>query len=289
MPEAIAVEPLRCAGCGALLALGRGKMARCLYCGADTPIPAAYDMLQRAAQSFADDRSLAAKLYGRVGKPPGKFAQAIGRGAEGSARLGGLVGGTLLWIAVENGFVGIPLVMAAAYALGFPVAGLIRAAYWVGRLPAPKELSPYMVLAWTTLAVVLLIALPAIVFRKERALDSVRRDIHASLAAALPERDGGPSLCRNCGAALDIPQGARGVPCSYCRADNLVALPKEWVSRVRATEFKQFLQIDGALESFRLASEVATQRMWTLALAMLFVFPLVMGLAWFLTAARISF
>jgi DNA-directed RNA polymerase subunit RPC12/RpoP len=288
VPGSVGVEPLRCAGCGGLVPLGQGKTARCPYCHAETPIPEAYDALQRAAKSFAEDQVLARRLYGALGKPPGRIAEALGLGLETSARIGELAGGLIVGLALEHPF-GVLLLMAAAYALGFPVAALFRVYYWIAGLPTAQPISPYRVLAVTTVVVALFVVVPLILLRRERAIAGVRRDVHASLAARLPEREGGPSLCRNCGAALDVPRGALGVPCTYCRADNLVALPQAWVERVRATEFKHFLQIDAALEAHRRASEAATGQVWMLAGAMLFLFPLVMAVAWLLVQAKISF
>ncbi len=272
-----------------MLALGQGKSAHCAYCGADTPIPDAYAALQRATQSFAADRNLAQQLYGDVGNPPGWFLRKWGRGAEGSADLGVFIVGGLVVLTFENPIVGLPMLSAAAYALGYPVAALMRAIGWLagGWLQGP--LSPFLVLAVTTLAVTLLVAVPSVIFGKERALAAVRRDIHASLAAALPERPGGPSRCRNCGAALDVPAGARGVPCPYCKADNLVALPHQWVARIQASEFHHFLRIDAALEAFREASRVARERLWGLVFGLVLVFPVVMGIAWFLDRLNFQF
>lgn len=284
-----ALRPLACARCGAVLALGQGKTTRCAYCGTDTPVPEEYATLQRAAQSFAADRNLARQLYGDLGEPPGWFVRAWGRGAKGSAEVGVFIIGGLVALTFESPLVGVPMIAAAAYALGYPVAALMRGVGWLagGWLQGP--LSPFLVLAVTTLVVTLLVAVPAVIFGKERALAAVRRDVHASLAAALPERPGGPSRCRSCGAALDVPDGARGVPCPYCKADNLVALPHEWVTTIQASEFHHFLRIDAALEAFREASRVAQESLWQLVFGLILVFPVAMGIAWFLDKLKFYF
>jgi predicted Zn-ribbon and HTH transcriptional regulator len=287
--QEISVRPLTCSSCGAALPLGEGKIARCPYCKSETPIPEEYGAAQRAAKSFADDRKLAEQLYGRIGRPPGWFARAVGRGAEGATNIGTKVGVVLLGLVAEQPLIGIPLFMAAAYALGYPVAAVVRAVCWITLQPSPGPLSPYPILAGTTVLVVFGFGIPAVLFSKERALSEVRGDIHASLAAALPERPGGPSRCRNCGAALDVPPGALGVPCPYCKSDNLVSLPASWVAHVRGKEFHQFLRVDAALEAFRQASEASSERIWKLALGVVLVFPVVMFLAWLLDAAKIHF
>ncbi len=108
------------------MALGQGQTATCGYCSAHTPVPPEYRQLQQANRSFAADRELAHQLYGDVGKPPGRFLQTWGRGAEGTARIGGLVAGALLGITLSHPLIGPALFMAAAYGLGFPVAAGIR-------------------------------------------------------------------------------------------------------------------------------------------------------------------
>jgi LSD1 subclass zinc finger protein len=289
MGENVAVRPLCCSACGALLSLGQGTTVRCPHCTAETRVPEEYGSLQRAARGYAEDRRLAESLYGRVGKPPGRFAMALAHGADDTVGIASVVGRVLLGIAGSHPGVGVLLFMATAYAIGFPIAAMIRAAYWLTRHPVPAHLSPYLVLGIATPAVVFLIGIPVVLLKREGLLATVRKDIHASLAAALPQRPGGPSLCRNCGAALDVPPGALGVPCTYCKADNLVALPASWVARVRSKEFHQFLRIDGALEAFRLASEKAREQVWMLTFGLVFAAPVVMLLAWLLTAATIDF
>ncbi len=289
MTQPTQLRPLPCSSCGSVLALGQGKSARCPYCKAETPIPAEYGALQRAAQSFADDRRLATQLYGTLGKPPGWFARAVGSGAEKSVGIGSVVGGVLIWLMLANPLIGLAALMAAAYALGFPAAAIIRGIAWLSHDPISGPLSPFAVLPAAMVLVVIVVGIPAIRFGRERELADVRASVHASLAAKVPERAGGPSLCRTCGAGLDVPSGALGVPCPYCKSDNLVALPPEWVAQVRGKEFRHFLQIDAALEEFRLVNERARELMWKVGLGFVLVFPLVLMLAWFLDAARINF
>jgi len=284
MQDAVALRPLQCVGCGAALPLGQAKTARCRFCNAETPIPDAYLALQRSAKSFADNRTLAEQLYGDVGQPPGRFLRTWGQGAEGTARIGALVVGGLLAAVYIHPLVGLGCTLAAAYALGYPVAAAWHGVDWILGYPS-VPLSPYPVLLIAALVVVLLVGIPAVLFGKERALAKVRKDIHASLAAAPPERPGGPSRCRTCGAALDIPQGALGVPCVYCNTDNLVALPETWVTRLQASEFHHFLQIDAALDAFRRTAREANEELWLLLAGLVFSLPVIMLLAYVLDAA----
>jgi len=79
------------------------------------------------------------------------------------------------------------------------------------------------------------------------------------------------------------------VPCPYCASDNLVALPEAWVTLVRDKEFRHFMQIDAALEEFRLVNERAREQMWKVALGLVLAFPPVRVLAWLLDAVKITF
>ena len=234
--------------------------------------------MQLAAKSFAVDRELARRLYGQLGRPPGPFARAASRGFEQSSRIARGVGHALLALSV------IPVVgwlppLLLAHVLAYPIAKIIRLGWVIAGDPIQGRLEPGIVLLVALFVWTPAIAIPAILFRKEREIADVRRDVHASLAAGEPERPGGPSLCRNCGGALDVPGGALGVQCTYCRADNLVALPKAWVAHVRTTEFRQFLRIDAALEAYRLASERARDRAWRVAFYFLFLIPITLVIA----------
>lgn len=229
---------------------------------------------------------LAEQLYGEVGRPPGWILRTWGRGAEGSAGLGVRVGYVLLLLTGAHPAFGLITTAAAAYVIGYPVGALIHAVGWAtASAPLQGPLSPLPVLATATLLVALLVGVPMVLIGKQRSLARVRIDIHASLGATLPERPGGPSRCRNCGAALDTPRGALGVPCVYCRADNLVALPQAWISQIRASEFHHFLRIDAALDAFRRASGQAQEQLWRLVFGLILVFPVVLLSAYVLDKA----
>ncbi|MBK8257721.1 MAG: hypothetical protein IPK82_34265 [Polyangiaceae bacterium] len=283
------LHPLCCSGCGAPVPLGSGSVARCAACGAGTPIPPEYEQLQRVAQSAARDTRMAEELYGQIGAAPRAWEKQILRGvARASGPLTG-VGMLLGGIAIHYPPLGIPMMLAALWVLGYPVSWVMRGFYWLTGRPHAGPLE-----ALTVLLVTMVLFVPPIgvwIIRKQRdaSLDGVRRDIHASLAASLPERPGGPSRCRRCGAPLDVPAGALGVACTYCRTDNLVALPPAWVAHVRAADFQRFLRIDDALNAFRTAKETARSRTWTLAFVWVLVGPAVLLAGWLMGKARITY
>src|SRR5207253_1658793 len=61
-----------------------------------------------------------------------------------------------------------------------------------------------------------------------------RGKLQAELAAKPPSRPGGPARCRRCDAPLDVKPGDLGVRCFYCRTDNLVAMPADWIARMKS-------------------------------------------------------
>lgn len=286
----VRVAPLRCGGCGSAVPLGEVDRVRCAYCGVETPIPATHLGLQAAHRALAQNRGLARQLYGELGRPPSWLTRALGRGAGASVPYAARV---LVVLIVMTGSVpplAVALFCAAMYALGYPVAAAIRLARAVsGVAPTSAPLSPFLVLPVTVGVLVLFVGVPYIRWRRELAIKDVRIDAHASLAASPPGRPGGPSCCRNCGAALDVPRGALGVPCVYCRCDNLVALPAEWVARVKARAHSGFERIDTALDAIRAAGGTAHESYWWLFVGTVAGLLASVCVAYVLEAMRIDF
>jgi hypothetical protein len=270
--------------------LGEARFASCPFCRAETPIPELHLAAQRAARGFAADRKLAEQLYGRVGKPPGPIARAVSRGVLGAAHGGAKAAPwVLVLMLLVHPVIGFFMVTGVAWLLGYPVAAAIRAGFWIAHRSPPGPIPPLPILLLTTFLLAFGFGIPFVIVSRARALASVRAAVHAGLAASLPERPGGPSRCRQCGAALDVPKGALGVPCVYCRADNLVALSEEWVTLVRRTELGRFLQIDGALGAFRAASEEASRRVWQLGFGFLLAVPVVAFIAYALDVWKVTY
>jgi hypothetical protein len=88
---------------------------------------------------------------------------------------------------------------------------------------------------------------------------------------------------------LEVPAGALGVPCVYCRPTTSSRFRPRGSRTCERVNFKHFLQIDSALEAFRRASEAAREQTWTLAFGIVFLLPLVFGLAWLLTQIEITY
>lgn len=288
--RALRVAPLRCSGCGAGAPLGTASFARCAYCGTETRLPEAHLSLQHAVRSFAMNRDLAASLYGELGRPPSRLTMFIGRvgGSAAGYAMIALVG--VLGIIPRAPHLGIPMLAAFMFLVSYPVGLLLRG---IGYLAGIDEwvgpLSPYFVCPIAVGFLVVFVAIPAIRADKESRLRDVRIAVHARLAAAPPVHPGGPAICRDCGAALDVASGALGAPCAYCGTDNLVALPDEWVRLVRGEEHQHFNGIDEALGAWRAASGSTHEAYWRLFVLAVGSFVLAWPSAWLLELARVSF
>lgn len=187
-------------------------------------------------------------------------------------------------------YLGPIALVVLSWFIGWPVAQGVRLVAWLAGSPIETgKLSPFLVLPLTGTILLLFVVLPAILFAKEHALADVRRGIHASLAAAMPEHPGGPSRCRSCGAALDIPQGALGVPCVYCGADNLVALPEAWVTHVRSSDYQEFKQITTALDTYREVSYATHERLFWFSISPAILFPILLVSAWILRGMTFTY
>lgn len=229
------------------------------------------------------------ELYADLGQPPGWLLRFWGRGAQGSSWLGARVGVAMLVLIWVNPGLGFVAVLVVAFIAGYPAAQLIRGACWLVGAPVQGVLSPYLVLGLAAVFVLLFVGFPGVWFNRSRALAPVRCAVHASFAATLPEHAGGPARCWSCGAALDVAPGALGVPCAYCRADNLVALPLDWVAKLRAADFQHFRSIDAALGAYREAGARAREASWKLVFGLIVVLPAVMLAAYVLQVLQISY
>ena len=89
-----------------------------------------------------------------------------------------------------------------------------------------------------------------------------RAGLQAALASSPPSTQGGPALCRQCGAALAVPPGALGVRCDYCGADNLVAVPTAWLEATKKVDKALVNEERSALQA---EAEARRSLRWSLA------------------------
>jgi LSD1 subclass zinc finger protein len=217
-----AVAPLRCPSCSAPLPLGAGDVATCAFCNAQVPLPEAYRKLRDAESGDREDRATAEALYQKLGTPS--------RALDAWVTFTALAGGAVLSVAVAI----LSICAALIFLAGF---GLELFLHWIAPLVGIDLIdrlgggTAYVVFA---IGMVALVLFPMWLSGYLRTSGEIRKTLQASLAARAPERPGFPSTCRACGAALDVPPGALGVRCAYCRADNLVALPAAIVNAAGA-------------------------------------------------------
>lgn len=237
--------PLCCPACGGAVPLGDGDELECPYCQARVPVPADYRALRDAEREHSADRAHAAALYEKLGHAPGPLLQRWVRMSlpmyEGAARV------------LRLGWLAVFVVLVSVAIVGHWVAPYIGVDFV--DLVGGKRLYGGIALVFAVL-VVMPVALASYLDHFVRSRGSLQR----SLAAAMPEQPGGPSLCRNCGAPLHVAAGALGVRCVYCGSDNLVALPHDWVEQIGRFEHKAHQTVIEAVEAER-ADSVAAKRL----------------------------
>ncbi|HEX6835533.1 MAG TPA: hypothetical protein VF334_03115, partial [Polyangia bacterium] len=119
---------------------------------------------------------------------------------------------------------------------GFALELVLHALAGVIRIDLIDRFGGGTVYAGFVIIVVVGALLPMWAFSYFDSLAQLKRSLQANLAAIPPQKPGFPATCRECGAALDVPPGAYGVRCAYCRADNIVSLPREWLASFGAKE-----------------------------------------------------
>ena len=215
-----AVEVLRCRSCDAPIALGTGATAKCGHCGTETEIPAAHRALRDAEAQEQAHRTEAAALVKKIGTLPPRPLRAL----------------SWTWNIGFFVFVGLPFVLVVGFLLGHE---LLAAYAFVTKQHlydvvltkfADPDAAPLAV-GYGAATLIFGIWIIAAVYGGRRT-DRLR-DLQAGLAAKPAERKGGLLSCRVCGAPLEVPRGALGATCLYCHADNLVAIPPEWLAKAR--------------------------------------------------------
>lgn len=234
-----ALEPLRCPACSAPVPLGTGDVATCAYCSAQVPVPEAYRKLRDAECEQSADRAAAEHLYATLGKPSGALDRWVALTTAGAS--------VVIAIAYVILSLSAVLSLLAGFALGI-VLHLIAPLIGIDLIDRLGGGTAYTLFA---VALVALVLFPRWLNGYLHASGEIRKRLQASLAARAPERPGFPSTCRLCGAALDVPPGALGVRCTYCQADNLVAIPAAVVSAAGARQQRFHRSIVDAAERAR--------------------------------------
>ncbi len=98
-----------------------------------------------------------------------------------------------------------------------------------------------------SVAAYVLVFAPWVLLRYCRKSTAAITRLQEALGARPPAQPGGAATCRDCGAALDVPPGALGVRCMYCRTDNLVQVATRKARAEHEAEKKFHREVVSAL------------------------------------------
>ncbi len=254
-PEPASVQPLSCPACAASIPLGDGDAATCPYCQATVVVPEAHRALRATHRQDQATRRDVAAAFAQLGAPPGLLMRSWAQGAA-------VAGGALSVLAAGVTSVGGVLAFLSIFLLEF-------VAHWLAG-PLGIDLADYYggfgLYFRFAFIVVVGVVLPVVLSSAYDAFAKVRQQLQAGLVARLPAQAGGPCLCRQCGAPLDVPAGALGVTCLYCASDNLVALPPAWVNRLAQLVKGQQQRVEAALKELVEARELMRADLQMLAI-----------------------
>ncbi len=237
--EQLVVDVLRCPSCGAPVPLADSDEVPCAHCPASVPVPEAHRALVRADNEYIAGRATAERLIRRFGKPPSLAVRFAG--------------------SIDNG---VAFIFVSVFAIFFSQGvtyGLYLSAYVVARRVFRVDLDDTFFYLFDGTALFTMasygmltstaVALSMLAAYARRSAESLRF-LHAGLAAKSPSRAGGPAECRTCGAPLFARSGDLSVNCPYCRTDNLVRIPDEWVARARDKARRLAASIEDATQAF---------------------------------------
>ena len=210
------LEVLRCSSCNAPLVLADTDTVTCPSCNAATPVPAPYRDLLRARHDEAALRAEAERLLRRLDRPPSIITKVLARILD------------LPMIAFVMLY-GIPIML-------FAILEADRANRWLAprlHLASADDVPfGYMVAIMCGLMLVIAFIPRAFgVYANRRVTARVR--LLGSLRAHPPDVPGGPATCRACGAPLAVATNAIVATCTYCRAENAVALETTTVATAK--------------------------------------------------------
>ncbi len=251
------LEVLRCEGCGAPVPIGTGKDVHCQYCGVEFPVPDAYAQMRQAEIQRDAGRTQAHALFRTLSRPPGAIARAWGSVSTGCIWL-------VLW---PLAFVVDALLIVKGLEIVSRNIGVTLYEVW----------SNTQIFTGVGAAMYVTLGVPAVFGIYGNRRTRSRQQLQAALAALPPDRAGGPARCRSCSAPLDFPDGATGVACLYCSADNLLTMPEAWVSRLRSSASHLVTTVEEvALQDRHVRSKERRSLAWQLGWLAIFI-PVLAG------------
>lgn len=206
------LDVLQCPSCRAPVAIAAAATTRCAHCGSEVTIPDAHRQALELVEQQVKADALTQRAFRILGRPPMLPLRAFSFITAGVT-----VFLCCFYIRFINGIEAwVAAVVETHHHLNFYD--------WY----TPRQV---WMLRWGLLGVVCFIGVILGALGRRRAV--TRAALKAALHARPPSKPGGPALCRECGAPLTVPADAWGVRCAYCSADNLTAIPQEWLSAAR--------------------------------------------------------
>lgn len=225
------LEVLRCEGCGAPVPLGTGTDVHCPYCGVEFPVPDSYARMRQAEVQRDAGRTEAHALFRKLGDPPGWLTQGWGSVSSGCIWL-------FLW---PLAFVIDALLIAKGLEIVSRHIGVTLFDVW----------SNTQILTGVGVAMYITLGVPTVLGVYGNRRTKGKQQLQAALAALPPDQPGGPARCRSCAAPLDVPDGATGIACVYCGADNLLNMPEPWVAKLRSSASRLVSTVEDVAEQDR--------------------------------------
>lgn len=215
------VDVLVCTKCGAPLTLGEGDTTTCKHCGTDTVVPERHRRLRELRGKDAALRAQGEAMFDRLDSPPSMAMGVLAMTLDLNM---------LPFLIVY----GIPVGLASVL---WALDATTKLAHYRHVPEASIPFAVTMLFVGLVLLVLLFIPRALGVYGNRRA--SGRMMLVQALAAKLPTTPGGPSMCRVCGAPLEIQENASVCACIYCGAENAV--------RIRTTLLVRTHQVVAAL------------------------------------------
>jgi uncharacterized Zn finger protein (UPF0148 family) len=201
------LEVLRCKSCNAPLAIADAETVTCPSCNAQTPVPAPYRELLHARHADTASRAEAERLLRRLDRPPSMIVKVLARILD------------LPMLAFVMLY-GIPISLIAILEADHANVWLAPKLHLASANDVPFG---YMVAIICGLLLVIAFIPRALGVYANRRV-TARGRLLGSMQAHPPKVAGGVSTCRMCGAPLTVATDAIVATCSYCHADNAVAL-----------------------------------------------------------------
>jgi LSD1 subclass zinc finger protein len=209
---------LDCPKCGApLTPADSGALVECKFCGATTTAEPGGAAMRREQESRKEAEALFASL---------------GHGPSWSQRVAAFLVQPKLWL------FGYPVLLYLLMRISQAPEHLVWS-WWEAHRHERLAHVVSPVTGWlVNIGAVATIVVAVLVWSLFGERVDARRDLQAALACKPPKTAGGKAHCRWCEAPLEVAEGALGVRCPFCSADNLLKIPPGWTRRAGKLEAK---------------------------------------------------